>query len=70
MKACLLRAISPIENNPLELSDVPDPQPAENQVLVKVHICAVCRTDLHVIEGELTRQVLPIIPGHQVIGRV
>jgi alcohol dehydrogenase, propanol-preferring len=70
MKASLLRSVSPIERNPLELAEVPTPQPGENQVLLKVNACAVCRTDLHVIEGELTRQILPIIPGHQVIGRV
>lgn len=70
MKACLLRSIAPIEQNPLELTDAPQPQPAENQVLVKVSVCGVCRTDLHVIEGELPRQVLPIIPGHQIVGRV
>ncbi|MGH9855377.1 MAG: zinc-dependent alcohol dehydrogenase family protein [Blastocatellia bacterium] len=70
MKACLLRSIAPIEQNPLELTETPTPQPTENQVLVKVSACGVCRTDLHVIEGELPRQVLPIIPGHQIIGRV
>jgi len=70
MKACLLHSIAPIEQNPLELTEAPQPQPGENQILVKVSVCGVCRTDLHVIEGELTRQVLPIIPGHQIIGRV
>src|SRR5262249_44477737 len=70
MKACILHTISPIENNPLELTEEPQPQPGENQILVKVSVCGVCRTDLHVIEGELTPQVLPIIPGHQIIGRV
>jgi alcohol dehydrogenase, propanol-preferring len=70
MKACLLRSIAPIELNPLELVEVPAPQPGEDQVLVKVSACGVCRTDLHVIEGELSRQVLPIIPGHQIIGRI
>jgi alcohol dehydrogenase, propanol-preferring len=70
MKACLLRSIAPIEHNPLELAEVPTPQPGEDQVLVKVSACGVCRTDLHVIEGELPKQVLPIIPGHQIIGRV
>jgi propanol-preferring alcohol dehydrogenase len=70
MKACILHSISPIENNPLELTEVPTPQPRGNQVLVKVSACAVCRTDLHVIEGELPRQILPIIPGHQVIGYI
>ncbi len=70
MKACLLRSIAPIERNPLELAEVPTPQPGEDQVLVKVSACGVCRTDLHVIEGELPKRVLPIIPGHQIIGRV
>jgi propanol-preferring alcohol dehydrogenase len=70
MKACLLHTITPIEQNPLELVEAPQPKPGANEVLVKVSVCGVCRTDLHVIEGELSRQVLPIIPGHQVIGRV
>ncbi len=70
MKACLLHSIAPIEHNPLEFTEVPTPQPDDNQILVKVSVCGVCRTDLHVIEGELQRQVLPIIPGHQIIGRV
>ncbi|MGH9843687.1 MAG: zinc-dependent alcohol dehydrogenase family protein [Blastocatellia bacterium] len=70
MKACLLRSIAAIETNPLELTEVPTPRPGEREVLVKVSACGVCRTDLHVIEGELSRQVLPIIPGHQIIGRV
>jgi alcohol dehydrogenase, propanol-preferring len=70
MKACLLRSIAPIEQNPLELTEAPQPQPGAGQVRVKVSVCGVCRTDLHVIEGELPRQILPIIPGHQVIGRV
>lgn len=70
MKACLLHSIAPIEQNPLELTEAPQPQPGKNQILVKVSVCGVCRTDLHVIEGELPRQVLPIIPGHQIIGRV
>jgi propanol-preferring alcohol dehydrogenase len=70
MKVCLLHSIAPIEQNPLELTEAPQPQPGADQVLVKVSVCGVCRTDLHVIEGELPRQVLPIIPGHQIIGRV
>jgi len=70
MKACLLHSIAPIEQNPLELIEAPTPQPGKNQILVKVGVCGVCRTDLHVIEGELAPQVLPIIPGHQIIGRV
>jgi alcohol dehydrogenase, propanol-preferring len=70
MKACVLHSITPIEQNPLEITEAPQPQPDAGQILVKVSVCGVCRTDLHVIEGELPRQVLPIIPGHQIIGRV
>lgn len=70
MKACLLSHHAPIEQNPLELVEAATPQPAPQQVLVKVSACGVCRTDLHVIEGELPVHHLPVIPGHQVIGRI
>ena len=70
MKAMVLEAIAGIETSPLVYKDVPTPDPAANEVLVKVAACGVCRTDLHVIEGDLPRQKLPIIPGHQVVGRV
>src|SRR3979490_2591565 len=68
MKACLLKSPAPIETNPLLFTDVPAPQPASGEVLVRVSYCGVCRTDLHVIEGELAPQKAPVIPGHQVIG--
>ncbi|HJS27537.1 MAG TPA: zinc-dependent alcohol dehydrogenase family protein [Actinomycetota bacterium] len=55
---------------PLELRDVPDPEPGPGQVLVDVQACAVCRTDLHVLDGELEPPRLPLVPGHQVVGRV
>jgi alcohol dehydrogenase, propanol-preferring len=70
MKACLLTHNAPIETNPLELTEVPTPAPLPHQILVKVSACGVCRTDLHVIEGELPIHHLPVIPGHQIIGRV
>src|SRR5580658_3837347 len=70
MKACLLRAPARIETNPLEFTDVPAPNPDKGEVLVRVHACGVCRTDLHVIEGELTPRKSPVIPGHQVVGIV
>ncbi|HMY75625.1 MAG TPA: alcohol dehydrogenase catalytic domain-containing protein, partial [Blastocatellia bacterium] len=70
MKACLLRAHAPIETNPLEIVEVAKPQPGEGQVLIRVSACGVCRTDLHVIEGELPEHHLPIIPGHQIVGRI
>jgi alcohol dehydrogenase, propanol-preferring len=68
MKACILRAPAPIETNPLQYTDVPKPAPGPNQVLVRVNACGVCRTDLHVIEGELAKVKSPITPGHQVVG--
>jgi alcohol dehydrogenase, propanol-preferring len=68
MKACLLRAPAAIETNPLEYADVATPQPKSGEVLVRVRACGVCRTDLHVIEGELPPRISPVIPGHQVVG--
>jgi alcohol dehydrogenase, propanol-preferring len=55
---------------PLELRDVPKPKPGRGQLLVRVSTCAVCRTDLHVVDGELPNPKLPLIRGHQVVGRV
>jgi len=55
---------------PLVLKDLPIPEPEAGQVLIRVHACGICRTDLHVIEGELTEPKLPLVPGHQVVGRV
>jgi alcohol dehydrogenase, propanol-preferring len=70
MKACLLRTPGRVEQNPLEYIEVEPPQPAAGQVLVRVHVCSVCRTDLHVVEGELPLRKSPLIPGHQVVGTV
>src|SRR5580765_6977352 len=55
---------------PLELRDVPKPKPGRGQLLVRVSTCAVCRTDLHVVDGELPDPKLPLVPGHQIVGRV
>lgn len=55
---------------PLEEEDIPVPVPGPNQVLVKVKACGVCRTDLHVVDGELTEPKLPLVPGHEIIGTV
>jgi propanol-preferring alcohol dehydrogenase len=68
MQACILRSPAPIETNPLELAEVPKPVPTGGQVLVRVRACGICRTDLHVIEGELPPRKSPITPGHQVVG--
>ena len=55
---------------PLELRDVPKPKPGRGQLLVRVSTCAVCRTDLHVVDGELPNPKLPLILGHQIVGQV
>jgi alcohol dehydrogenase, propanol-preferring len=70
MKAFLLRRPAPVESNPLELAEVPVPEPAEDEVLVRVNACGICRTDLHVVEGELAPRKSPVIPGHQIVGVV
>src|SRR5215472_3171866 len=51
----------------LRLDNLPTPKPGAGQFLIRVHACAVCRTDLHVIDGELTRPKLPLIPGHEIV---
>jgi propanol-preferring alcohol dehydrogenase len=55
---------------PLRESDLPDPEPGDGQVLVAVSACGVCRTDLHVVDGELPDPKLPLVVGHQIVGRV
>jgi propanol-preferring alcohol dehydrogenase len=55
---------------PLRAAEVPEPAPAPEEVLIRVHGCAVCRTDLHVVDGELPDPKLPLIPGHQIVGAV
>ncbi len=55
---------------PLQLMEVPIPQPQEGQMLIRVRACAVCRTDLHVVDGELPDPKLPLIPGHEIVGQV
>ena len=66
MRAMVLDA----PRTPLQLRDVPVPAPGSGQVLLRVHACGLCRTDLHVVDGELTHPKLPLIPGHQVVGTV
>jgi len=66
MQAMVLEAIG----QPLTMRTLSVPVPAENQVLVKIVACGVCRTDLHIIDGELTAPKLPLIPGHEIVARV
>jgi propanol-preferring alcohol dehydrogenase len=70
MRAQQLRVAAPIGSRPLESVDRPDPTPGPGEVRVRVHACGCCRTDLHVVEGELALPQLPLVPGHQVVGEV
>jgi alcohol dehydrogenase, propanol-preferring len=70
MRACLLRKPAPVDKRPLELAEVETPTPGEGELLLHVSACGVCRTDLHVVEGELAVRKSPVVPGHQVVGRV
>ena len=65
MRAMLLEA----PGRPLRMAELPVPEPGPGQVLLRVRACAVCRTDLHVIDGELPRPKLPLVPGHEIVGR-
>jgi propanol-preferring alcohol dehydrogenase len=60
----------PAPSQPLELVDLPTPQPARGEVLLRVAACAVCRTDLQLCQGDLGAHTMPIVPGHQIVGRV
>jgi alcohol dehydrogenase, propanol-preferring len=55
---------------PLRLEEAPDPEPADDEIAIDVRACAVCRTDLQLVEGDLPARHLPIVPGHQIVGRV
>lgn len=66
----LLEFPAPIAEEPLRLVELPPPVPGPGQILIQVSHCGVCHTDLHTVEGELTLERLPIIPGHQVVGQV
>jgi propanol-preferring alcohol dehydrogenase len=72
MRACVLRQPAPVASRPLRLEEVPAPVPRveAGEVLISVRACGVCRTDLHVVEGELPARRLPLIPGHQAVGEV
>src|SRR5438045_3846220 len=69
MKAMLLRQTRPSAQSPLELSYLPRPEPAANEILIRVTTCGICRTDLHIVEGDIAGR-LPIVPGHQIVGAV
>ena len=70
MRAAVLTRPAPASEHPLEIADVPDPHPGEGEVVLRIGACAVCRTDLQIAEGDLEARTLPVIPGHQAVGRV
>ena len=70
MRALLLASQAPIASGPLRLVEMPDPEPASGELVLSVTVCAVCRTDLQLTEGDLPARRLPIVPGHQAVGRV
>jgi alcohol dehydrogenase, propanol-preferring len=70
MKAWTLETPAPIDERPLHLSEIAMPSPADNELLLRVNACGICRTDLHIVEGELPVLRSPVVPGHQIVGRV
>src|SRR5256885_1989300 len=70
MKAAVLTTPAPISQSPLKIEDIPTPEPKPGHVLLKVLACGVCRTDPHIVEGELLPRNPRIIPGHQIVGEV
>lgn len=66
MKAMVLQKLG----QPLQEVEMPIPQPEPDQILIKVHSCGVCRTDLHIVDGELANPKLPLIPGHEIVGTI
>lgn len=70
MKAAILSSPQPISQRPLQIGDVADPRIRSGHVLLRVRACGVCRTDLHIVEGDLAPKQLRIIPGHQIVGEI
>ncbi len=66
MRAMVLRQ----QKQPLVMTDMPIPMPTDSQVLIRVNACGICRTDLHVVDGDLQEPSLPLVPGHQIVGEI
>jgi zinc-binding alcohol dehydrogenase family protein len=66
----LLRHQRPVGESPLVLDEIDEPQPAAGEVRIQVCVCAVCRTDIHIVEGDLPLHRQPIVPGHQIVGKI
>src|SRR5688572_27571068 len=70
MRAMLMRQPAPVADRPLRMEELDVPAPRDGEILVQIRACAICRTDLHVVEGELPALRTPLVPGHQAVGRV
>lgn len=70
MRAQVLERQGPAEERPLRLRELPTPEPRPGQVLIRISACGVCHTDLHIVEGDLPLRKKPVIPGHEIVGRV
>jgi propanol-preferring alcohol dehydrogenase len=70
MQAMILEQPAPVESNPLIPREIPDPEPGVGELRIRISHCGLCRTDLHQVEGELPLKDPPVIPGHQIVGRV
>src|ERR1700731_4649290 len=70
MKAAILTSPQPVASHPLRIAEVPDLRPRAGDLLLRVRACGVCRTDLHIVEGELPPKIDGVIPGHQIVAEV
>ncbi len=70
MRAALLARTSLVDGRALSIAEIPVPEPAEGEIRLQVRACGVCRTDLHIVEGDLEPRKLPLVPGHEVVGTV
>src|ERR1700739_1778757 len=70
MRAMVLESPKPADDSPLRFAELPIPEPGPGEVRVRVRCCAVCHTDLHIVEGDLPLPKVPIIPGHQIVGLI
>src|SRR5690349_20251275 len=68
MRCMLLDSPCPVDQSPLRLADQPTPSAGPGQIRVRIRCCAVCHTDLHIVEGDLPLPKIPITPGHQIVG--
>jgi propanol-preferring alcohol dehydrogenase len=70
VRAAVLRSPAPVEDGPLDVGDTAAPEPGPGEVAIDVTACGVCRTDVQICEGDLRSRRLPIVPGHQIVGRI